>query len=325
MTGSSSQPDHELIQFFKQDLAEMTSEYGRIRARTVEDPGTAGDEGEEIWAELLRNWLPENYPIVTKGRILAANGVAGPQVDLLVLRPGYPTRLLNKKLYMAGGVAAAFECKNTLNAAHVTSAFARAVRIADLAGPLPDTPFGQIVPAIPFGLLAHSHNWVKPGSRPLDNIDRLLQMQLDSLNRLSDAPVVICIADTGCWDILRHTYNGPGMVGWEATRDLYGLPNAASASVMYMRHTEELDFGSAPPNAIAPMVSFLASRLAHTDVGIRPLSQYFHSAGLSGSGRSVASTTRLVTETYTPEVLAGLPHRLTNGVWGSDWSVAYMF
>jgi hypothetical protein len=325
MTDQPEKSDHELIQFFNQDLVEMSAEYERIRARTLEDPGTAGDEGEEIWAELLRSWLPEQYRVLTKGRILAADGTAGPQVDVVVLRPGYPKRLLSKKLYMAGGVAAVFECKNTLKGAHIVDSFARAARVATLAGNPPDTPFGQLVPAIPFGLLAHSHEWQAEGSHPHANVDQLLQAQLDPLQHLKDAPVVVCIADTGCWNIFRSTYDGPGMIGWEQRRERFGGPDAGFASVQYTRHTEDLTFGSPPPNAIAPMVAFLVSRLAHTDVAIRPLSQYFHSAGLSGSGRSVAKTGRFVSDVYSAEVLAGLPRNLTNGVWGSDWSVGYMY
>ena len=51
---------------------EMATEYERIRRRTLEDPGTAGDQGEENWATLLREWLPPYLQIVTKGRILNA-------------------------------------------------------------------------------------------------------------------------------------------------------------------------------------------------------------------------------------------------------------
>jgi len=68
----------------------MAEEYDRIQKRATEDPETAGDQGEENWATLLRQWLPS-----------------------------YPQILLDKKLYLAGGVAVAFECKTTLKAAHV--------------------------------------------------------------------------------------------------------------------------------------------------------------------------------------------------------------
>jgi hypothetical protein len=99
--------------FLRQDLAEIASEYKRIYSRTTEDPGTAGDEGEENWKALLEQWLPDSYKVVTKGRILGVDGTASPQVDVIVLQPSYPARLLNKKVYLVHGVAAAFECKTT--------------------------------------------------------------------------------------------------------------------------------------------------------------------------------------------------------------------
>ena len=43
---NSSSP-HELEDFMQQVTTEMESEYLRIRSRASEDPGTAGDQGEE--------------------------------------------------------------------------------------------------------------------------------------------------------------------------------------------------------------------------------------------------------------------------------------
>ena len=63
----SSRP-HDLEDFMKQVTSEMESEYQRIRSRALEDPGTAGDQGEENWAELLRDWLLPTYkPESTEG------------------------------------------------------------------------------------------------------------------------------------------------------------------------------------------------------------------------------------------------------------------
>ena len=70
---------------------------------------------KENWAELLRGWLPSTYI----GRIISQDGITSPQVDVLVLKSVYPKKLRNKKLYLAAGVAAAFECKTTLTAAHI--------------------------------------------------------------------------------------------------------------------------------------------------------------------------------------------------------------
>ena len=81
---------HELFSFMRQQSQEMAAEYERIRDRSREDPGTAGDEGEENWRTLLENWLPSGYHVRTKGRLLSPTGVAGPQVDVVVLKPTYP-------------------------------------------------------------------------------------------------------------------------------------------------------------------------------------------------------------------------------------------
>jgi hypothetical protein len=113
---------HDIHDFLVSAQRDIQEEYERILKRATEDPGTAGDQGEESWATLLRNWLPSYFHIVTKGRILCENGYASPQIDVLVLHPSYPKVLLDKKLYLAGGVAAAFECKTTLKSAHVKEA-----------------------------------------------------------------------------------------------------------------------------------------------------------------------------------------------------------
>lgn len=81
---------HELQRFLDQMAVELADEYERIRLRATEDPGTAGDEGEENWANLIREIVPASYPVVTKGRILSADGRASPQIDVLVLSPAYP-------------------------------------------------------------------------------------------------------------------------------------------------------------------------------------------------------------------------------------------
>jgi hypothetical protein len=105
---------NELHSYLGQAQAPMAADYNRIRARSSEDPGTAGDESEENWADLLRQWLPSGYSVVTKGRILGATGEASRQVDVLVLRPAYPRGLIEKnaKLFLADGVAAAFSSLN---------------------------------------------------------------------------------------------------------------------------------------------------------------------------------------------------------------------
>ena len=65
---------HDLHDFMAQVTQDIAAEYERIQKRAAEDPGTAGDQGEENWAEVLRGWLPPKYTVVTKGRIISAEG-----------------------------------------------------------------------------------------------------------------------------------------------------------------------------------------------------------------------------------------------------------
>src|SRR3954470_9041890 len=97
---SSDETTHDLHQFMAQVSDEMASEYARIYARAAEDPGTAGDEGEENWATLFREWLPPQYHVQTKGRLISHDGRMSPQVDVLILKPSYPRKLLEKKVWL---------------------------------------------------------------------------------------------------------------------------------------------------------------------------------------------------------------------------------
>jgi hypothetical protein len=74
---------NDLCDFMIAVTRDMSDEYERIQKRACEDPGTAGDQGEENWATLFRDWLPPSYPI----RALAdyfrlANLLGGGQGDL---------------------------------------------------------------------------------------------------------------------------------------------------------------------------------------------------------------------------------------------------
>jgi uncharacterized protein DUF6602 len=321
-------PPHELETFLKQDLAEIASEYQRIRARSREDPGTAGDEGEEAWAAVLRAWLPDGYQVRVKGRILSAEGEASPQVDIVVLRPGYPKRLLDKKLYLAGGVAAAFECKNTLTAADIRKAWHNASAINSLEGAVGErTPFTELVPSIFFGLLAHGHSWTSPGSDPIVKVTGELQTLTASLPRMRDALSIVCIANLGSWAILRSTYDGPGLGPefWPARKELLGLTSDEPFSqVQYSIAVSDVQSYELS-NPLGVLVANVVSRLAFSDSMLRPLSQYFFAAGMGGQMGVPVIVRRFELANMAEEVRSGLPYRLTNGVAGSEWSMVFAF
>jgi hypothetical protein len=92
---------------------------------------------------------------VTKGRILTDSGYASPQVDVLVLWPSYPRILLDKKLYLAGGVAAAFECKITLKSDHLKAAVETAALLRRNLPKREGTSYKELTSTILYGLLSH--------------------------------------------------------------------------------------------------------------------------------------------------------------------------
>ncbi len=210
----------------------MSSEYARIQRRTHEDPGTTGDQGEENWATLLRDWLPSTYEVVTQGRIIGEGGSISPQVDVIVLKNVHPRKLLDKKLYLAGGVAAAFECKTTLRAEHITQAVKTSVNLKRLSATRTGSPYREFHAPLVYGLLAHSHEWKQPNSRPQDNITtRLNEADKSLVSHPRDSLDVICVAEVGTWNLVKYAFlpaEGVGRMVQILANDSFGPEGAPS-------------------------------------------------------------------------------------------------
>ena len=211
---------HDLHDFMRQVSSEMSEEYHRIQRRAAEDPGTAGDQGEENWAE-LRGWIPPSYEVVTKGRIISEDGRTSPLIDVVVLKDVYPRKLLSKKLYLAAGVAAAFECKTTLKASHITKATKTSAVIKNLYPTRSGTPYRELHAPILYGLLAHSHSWKGENSTPESNISlRLLASDFAHVSHPRQSLDGLCVADLGTWTSAKTTFLGPRQVDFcEESRD----------------------------------------------------------------------------------------------------------
>lgn len=190
---------HDLADFLDQTYSGLKNEYNRLRKRSKEDPGTAGDQGEENWKMILKQWLPHYFKIETKGRLINENGYVSPQVDIVILRPEYPEYLLSRKLYLTGGVVAAFEVKTTLRLEHLSKFFKTCIEIKRNTNrnfATPPTVYSDIQKPILFGLLAHSYD------RKLDKLSsaRKIQSKVRELDKqLIDHPALmpdlICISD----------------------------------------------------------------------------------------------------------------------------------
>lgn len=311
---------HDLHDFMRQISAEIDAEYHRIRKRVGEDPGTAGDQGEENWAGVLRDWLPPSFPVVTKGRIIGADGLTSPQVDVIVLKDVYPRKLLDKKLYLAGGVAAAFECKITLKSSHIENAVKTSRQIKRLYPVRNGSPYGELHAPILYGLLAHSHSWSNPGSQPKNNIAQKLRMSdATHVSHPRESLDLLCVADLGIWALNKVTFISTQGEADGTLRELFGEPGS-SMSVYIGRAivpgNETKDF-----TPVGSLIARLTRKLAWENPSLRQLADYYQASSLYGGGSGSQRFWRscIFSERIRSQVERG---QLSNSRW-DEWSTVF--
>lgn len=277
----SHEKTHDLYDFMRQLSDEMAAEYDRIQKRATEDPGTAGDQGEENWAELLRGWLPRTYEVVTKGRIIGVNGRTSPQVDVLVLKDVYPEKLLNKKLYLAAGVAAAFECKTTLKASHIEAAVETCVKIKSLYPVREGTPYKELHSPIVCGLLAHSHSWKAPNSTPENNIkEKLSESDYSHVSHPRLGLDILCVVNLATWTLSNTTFiNAQEMSQWLSEQRTEG-----GVLSIYVGHMLSPNYQAEHFTPVGTLIANLSRRLAWEDSTLRDLADYYRVTNIAGSG-----------------------------------------
>ena len=306
MTMQNNQP-HDLVHFMKNITSEIEAEYKRIKKRTIEDPGTAGDEGEENWAELLREWLPQTYHVVTKGRILSMGNTASPQVDVLVLKPNYPRKLLNKKHYLSAGVIAAFECKTTLRKAGLKKSFENSKKISEvLKGESEsnyysekhrrgDTTYIQLHKPILYGILAHSYA-AEFGSTPEKAREKISGLIEEFDNQFFTHPRelvdIMCISDLATWSAQRYPYSHLWYENPNPTNphDKYIVEDQHGPQTCYTCfHPEIWREGTSHRESTTTIGSLLASlyqKMSYKDPSLEEWSRYFKRAlPLPGGGK----------------------------------------
>jgi len=278
---------HEIHDFLISSQRRIEEEYDRITRRAAEDPGTAGDQGEENWAALLRNWLPSYFQIVTKGRILFASGQASPQVDVLVLLPSYPKILVDKKLYLADGVVAAFECKTTLKSQHVKKAVETASEIRRNLPKRLGSPYKELNSSLIYGLLAHSHSWKGIASDPLGNIEKaLLKADQNHVQHPIECLDFLTVSDLATWHVFKTAFVNVPDVHKDLRGDLekrFG-PDGSALTVWFCAATAQ-ENQVAYFSPLGALLLGLYSKLAWEFPDMRPLEGYFRQVGMSGNGQ----------------------------------------
>jgi hypothetical protein len=257
-------PSHDLEHLVKQATAKLAAEYERMRQLARDDPGTSGDQGEENWAELIRQWLPARYHVVTKGKVISSSGETSGQVDVLVLSPSYPNGLLSSKLYLGAGVLAAFECKRTLRRQNIRAAVKAGIRINSLARSDP-----RVRHQIIYGLLAHSHDLSRVKNPPEKVLeDALNQADMDEVTDPRDSIDIICVPPLGTWTLMRRAL--------DLSKDKGVLITSYMGGPL-----KEFAGGT---DAIGRFLTALLRWLGRIDKSIAPIADYLEGVGLFGVG-----------------------------------------
>ncbi len=314
--------DHDIHDLVRSSQRELQEEYERIQKRATEDPGTAGDQGEENWATLFRKWLPGYFHIITKGRILAERGYTSPQIDLLVLYPSYPPILLDKKLYLSGGVAAAFECKTTLTAAHVKKAVETSAALKRALPKRDGSPYKELHAGLIYGLLAHSHSWQRPNSKPIKNIEHALwDSDAAAVGHPRECIDFITVSDLAAWKVTKITYLSPLAPFYDDEfRKIYGPDGSAITG--YVCCSVGADGQKDYFSPIGTLLSGLFSDLAWLFPDMRELEAYLRKVDLRGSGpaRTRLWDINIYSEKIRDRVYRG---QLSNGVAYDEWHIGF--
>ncbi|MDP1993009.1 MAG: hypothetical protein Q8K00_18500 [Syntrophales bacterium] len=303
--------NHLLNKYLASVAAEMANDYETILSRVSEDPGTAGDQGEENWKDLLKGWLPPIFQIVTKGRIIDVNGQSSPQIDVLILRPEYPTKLLGKKYYLASGVVAAFECKTTLKSNHFKKFFENSVAISRLNTKRSGSPFKELHCPIIYGLLAHSHDWKKTKSKAFDNVKRLLnKYDKKYVMHPYEMPSIICISDL-------LTIHSSKCINLSQSKK-----NNEEVITTYFCCPMSLEQRQKDSHPIGTLLSSMLYKMAWEYPNIRPLADYFREANVGDVG---AGEVRFWSADVFSNETRGkvLSRQLSNKVW-DEWCIGFM-
>jgi hypothetical protein len=141
------------------------------RARSLPHPTSAGDEGEEGWTEVLRDFLPRRYDVARHRFVIDAEGRVSQQQDIVIYDGQFaPTFLVlgETQFIPVESVYAVLEVKTTMNKETVVYAGEKAASVRHLThNPgkvlIYTGELAQRAPIRPIaGLLCHDSDWADP-------------------------------------------------------------------------------------------------------------------------------------------------------------------
>jgi hypothetical protein len=314
---------HDLHDYMKQISLKMEAEYNRIRKSAAADPGTAGDEGEENWAQLFREWLPPTYRVVTKGQLVDESGNLSPQVDVIVLKPSYPNALHHKKKYFLAGVAAAFECKLTLKKAGIAKAIQTAAAIKRLAGSKQGTPYQELVSGPIVGILAHAHAWKGSDIDAIKTVDEHIRdSDLAFVKHPRETADFVCVTNLATWVMSKDPLVRRAEKDDPVSRARIPVEGGPSTTYFcHAPHEQQRDTASTTFTPIGVLVGELLVKLAWEDVALRDIAGYFIGVELSNasSGTCRYWSRNVYSSQLRRKISAG---RLRDVITWDEWAVS---
>ncbi|EDO26170.1 predicted protein [Nematostella vectensis] len=178
-----------------------------IARKAFGHPGSKGDASENIWLELLQEYLPKRYQ-AEKAHIVDSNGSFSQQIDVVIFDRQYSPFIFKKEgelIVPAESVYAVFEAKQSINAEYIAYAQEKIESVRKLhRTSLPIPHAGGEYPAkklfkIYGGILTFESDW-KPG------MGKSLKDNLSAKNGCID---IGCIAAHGYFNFDRasQSYN----------------------------------------------------------------------------------------------------------------------
>lgn len=291
--GPPRSPSEQHLSWLKKIASEMAEEYEEVFDRTSTTKGRVQESGHQIeaaWKEFLSGWLPPHYEVKTRKYIVGEvdSGENYEETDLVVLRPNYPKSLRDKTHVLAGGVAAAFSVKQTLDRKSIYEAAESCARLQRTLASREGTPRKELTRPFPFGLLAHSHGWKAHGSNPVHNVSKHLfeadQMHATNLRECLD---LVCVPDLGTWNHIKSI-----TPGWPIVPPIpEGLPEEQIQDIVRATMKTKVRSTFAPNHSrhhgdvLASFLTSLYSRLAVHDSGSGALADSFSLMGADSGGR----------------------------------------
>ena len=302
----------------RQHSNEMTEECNPVQEPRTENLMPTENEREHGWAKLLRGWLPSTYEVVTKGRIIGPDGRISREIDVLVLKRASSKKLLNKNLYSAACVAAAFECKATLTIGHIVQAMKASTEVKSLYPTRLGTPYRELHAPIIYGVLARSYSTKGGDTVPASDIeDELLASDGFYVLHPRECLDLLCIANLGTWRAVK-VLTPLALALHDKTSMRSVLQSGFTLQTAYIMAVSAHKNRNPRFTPTGSFIFDLSRKLAWEDARLRDISQYYSGAkmGHLGSGKP-----RPWNFSFSEDVTRQLRNdRLNFDDW-SEWSV----